>query len=178
MGWNWHLALQHAKVRPEAATQESHKKQAQQKLARQQAKWHGGCWPGVWSEQGGKQAEDSGSSQASQAGQSCTQWDLQIPCWPHGECVNPQVHLYQRQCKGDIGNVQWWTDKKTRQLSDSVKFAIHLSKEGVLSCKHGTQDVCMVNKVHKYHSMCKTAVCIYCCWDTMEDILLSIKIFY
>jgi hypothetical protein len=37
MGWNWHLASQHAKVWPEAATQESHKKQVQQKLARQQA---------------------------------------------------------------------------------------------------------------------------------------------
>ncbi len=37
MGWNWYLALQHAKVWPEATTQESHKKQAQQELARQQA---------------------------------------------------------------------------------------------------------------------------------------------
>ena len=37
IGWNWYLALQHTKVWPEAATQESCTKQAQQELARQQA---------------------------------------------------------------------------------------------------------------------------------------------
>jgi hypothetical protein len=37
MGWNWYLALQHTKECPEAAKQESHKKQVQQELARQQA---------------------------------------------------------------------------------------------------------------------------------------------
>ncbi len=26
----------------------------------------------------------------------------------------------KEECKGEIGNVQWWTDKKTRQLSESV----------------------------------------------------------
>jgi hypothetical protein len=36
MGWNWYLASQHARECPEAATQESCKKQAQQELARQQ----------------------------------------------------------------------------------------------------------------------------------------------
>jgi hypothetical protein len=24
-----------------------------------------------------------------------------------------------------------------------------------MSCKHGTQEVCMVNEVRKYHNMCK-----------------------
>jgi hypothetical protein len=37
MGWNWYLALQHTKECPEAAIQESCKKQVQQELARQQA---------------------------------------------------------------------------------------------------------------------------------------------
>jgi hypothetical protein len=49
---------------------------------------------------------------------------------------------------------------------------------GVVICKHGTQDVCTMNKVRKYHSMCKTLVSICCCWDAIEDISLSIKIFY
>jgi hypothetical protein len=31
----------------------------------------------------------------------------------------------------------------------------------ILSCKHGTQDVCMVNKVCKYHCMCKAVTCVY-----------------
>ncbi len=178
MGWNWHLASWHTKVWPEAATQESCNKQAQQKLAKQQAQWCGGCWQGVRSKQGGNQAEDYGSTQASQAGWSHTQQDSQIPCWPHGERVNPQGHQYQQQYKGEIGNIQWWTDKKTRWLSDSVKFVIHLSKEVVVSCKHSAQDMCVENKVRKYHSMCKMAVSICCHWDTMEDILLSIKMFY
>jgi hypothetical protein len=43
MGLNWHLASQHAKECPEAATQESFKKQAQQEMARQQAQQRGGC---------------------------------------------------------------------------------------------------------------------------------------
>jgi hypothetical protein len=37
MGWNWYLVSQHTKECPEAATQESCKKQAQLELARQQA---------------------------------------------------------------------------------------------------------------------------------------------
>jgi hypothetical protein len=26
----------------------------------------------------------------------------------------------KEECKGEIGNVQWWTDKKVRRLSESV----------------------------------------------------------
>ncbi len=48
------------------------------------------------------------------------------------------------------------------KVYESVKFVIHLSKEGVVSCKHSTQDVCTVNKVRKYHSsMCKMVVSGY-----------------
>ncbi len=89
VGWNWYLVLWHAKEYTETAMQENCKKQVQQELARQQAQWRGGCWSGVWSKQGGDQAEDSWSSQASQAGWSCTRQDLQIPCWPHRVHVNP-----------------------------------------------------------------------------------------
>jgi hypothetical protein len=37
-----------------------------------------------------------------------------------------------------------------------------MSKEDVMSCKHSTHDVCMVNKVCKYHNMCKIvdSVCV------------------
>ncbi len=62
--------------------------------------------------------------------------------------------------------------------SATIVFLCCPYEPSVVSCKHGAQDVCMGNKVHKYHSMCKMAVCIRFCWDTMEDILSSIKIFY
>jgi hypothetical protein len=51
-----------------------------------------------------------------------------------------------------------------------VKFIIHLSKEGFMICKHGTQDVCTVNKVREYHSMCKTVVNVYVATETQPRI--------
>jgi hypothetical protein len=38
----------------------------------------------------------------------------------------------------------------------------------VVSCKHGTQDVCLVNKVRKYHNMCKTMVSVYVASETQQ----------
>ncbi len=35
-----------------------------------------------------------------------------------------------------------------------------------MSCKHGTQDVCTVNEVPKYHSMCKMVVKLYVAVET------------
>ncbi len=39
-----------------------------------------------------------------------------------------------------------------------------------MSCKHGTQDVCMVNKVHEYHGMCKTVDSVYVAVETQQRI--------
>ncbi len=50
----------------------------------------------------------------------------------------------------------------------SVKFLIHLSKEGVVSCKHGTQDVYIVKEVCKYHSMCEMMVSVYVAIETQQ----------
>ncbi len=40
----------------------------------------------------------------------------------------------------------------------------------VVSCDHGTQDVCKVNKVRKYHSMCETVVSAYVAVETQRRI--------
>jgi hypothetical protein len=40
----------------------------------------------------------------------------------------------------------------------------------VVSCKHSTQDVCMVNKVRKYHSMCKTVESVHAVVETQRRI--------
>jgi hypothetical protein len=39
-----------------------------------------------------------------------------------------------------------------------------------VSCKHGTQDVCMVNKKRKYHSMCKTVESVHAAVKTLRRI--------
>jgi hypothetical protein len=40
----------------------------------------------------------------------------------------------------------------------------------VVSCKQGTQDVCMVNKVQKYHSMCETVESVHAAVETQREI--------
>jgi hypothetical protein len=37
-----------------------------------------------------------------------------------------------------------------------------------VSCKHGTLDVCTVNKVRKYHSMCETVDSVYIAIETKQ----------
>ncbi len=39
-----------------------------------------------------------------------------------------------------------------------------------MSCKHGTQDLCTVNKVRKYHSICKTVESVYVATETQQRI--------
>jgi hypothetical protein len=39
-----------------------------------------------------------------------------------------------------------------------------------VSCKHGTQDLCTVNKVRKYHSICKTVESVYVATETQQRI--------
>jgi hypothetical protein len=72
------------------------------------------------------------------------------------------------------------TRKQVGCLSESVgKCVAHLSKEGVVSCKYGTQDVCTANEVRKYHSMCKTVESVHAAFETQRFfVLLSIKIFH
>jgi hypothetical protein len=44
-------------------------------------------------------------------------------------------------------------------------FLMHL---GIVSCKHSTQDVCTVNMVREYHSMCKMVVSVYVAIETQR----------
>jgi hypothetical protein len=39
-----------------------------------------------------------------------------------------------------------------------------------MSCKHGTQDVCTVNKVRKYPSMCKRVESVHAAVETQRRI--------
>ncbi len=39
-----------------------------------------------------------------------------------------------------------------------------------MSCKHSTQDVCTVNKVHKCHSMCETVESVHAAVETHRRI--------
>ncbi len=39
-----------------------------------------------------------------------------------------------------------------------------------MSCKHGTEEVCMVNEVRKYHSMCKTVESVNAAVETQRRI--------
>jgi hypothetical protein len=41
---------------------------------------------------------------------------------------------------------------------------------GVVSCKQGTQDVCVVNKVRKYHRMCETVVSVFFAIETQQRV--------
>jgi hypothetical protein len=42
-----------------------------------------------------------------------------------------------------------------------------------VSCKHGTQDVCTVKKVRKYHSMCKMVECVLAAVETQRIIFIK-----
>jgi hypothetical protein len=37
-----------------------------------------------------------------------------------------------------------------------------------VNCEHGTQHVCTVNKVCKYHSMCEMVVSVYIAVETQQ----------
>ncbi len=39
-----------------------------------------------------------------------------------------------------------------------------------MSCKHGTQDGCTVNKLHKYHSMCEMVDSVYVAIETQQRV--------
>jgi hypothetical protein len=39
-----------------------------------------------------------------------------------------------------------------------------------VSCKHGTQDVCTVNKVCKYHSMCEMVESVHAAVETQRRV--------
>ncbi len=46
---------------------------------------------------------------------------------------------------------------------------------GVVSCTHGTLDVCMVNKVCKCHSMCQTVDSVYVAFETQQRVFHQIS---
>jgi hypothetical protein len=39
-----------------------------------------------------------------------------------------------------------------------------------VNCEHGTQDVCTVNKVRKYHSMCETVESVQAAVETRRRV--------
>jgi hypothetical protein len=47
------------------------------------------------------------------------------------------------------------------------KFA---GRRDVVSCKQGTQDVCTVNKVRKYHSMCEMLESVHAAVETQRRV--------
>ncbi len=47
-----------------------------------------------------------------------------------------------------------------------------------MSCKNGTQDVCMVNKVRKYHSMCKRVESVHAAVATQRRIFCQVSRFF
>jgi hypothetical protein len=49
-------------------------------------------------------------------------------------------------------------------------FQMMFSVLNVVSCKHGTQDVCTVNKRGKYPSMCKTVESVHAAVETQRRI--------
>jgi hypothetical protein len=48
--------------------------------------------------------------------------------------------------------------------------AISDPEKNVVSCKHGTQNVCMVNEVHKYQCLCKTVESVHAAVETQRGI--------
>jgi hypothetical protein len=50
-----------------------------------------------------------------------------------------------------------------------------LENKAVVSCKHGTLDVCMVNKVRKYHNMCKTVDSVYAAFETQGGVFCLVS---
>ncbi len=40
----------------------------------------------------------------------------------------------------------------------------------VMSCKHGAQDVCTMNNVWKYHSMCETVESVHAVVETQRRV--------
>ena len=78
------------------------------------------------------------------------------------------------------GNLRVRMTKNVKECVEAL--AWHLSETGtVVSYKHGTLDVCMVNKEHKYnsmcemvtdeyHSMCKMVNSVYVAFDTQQRI--------
>jgi hypothetical protein len=43
----------------------------------------------------------------------------------------------------------------------------------VVSCEHGTQDVCTVKEVRKYHSMCETVESVHTAVETQRRIFVE-----
>jgi hypothetical protein len=72
-----------------------------------------------------------------------------------------------------------FTADLNRQNAKSIDFHCkHFGgsmEECVVSCKHITQDLCAVNKVRKYHSMCKTVESVYIAIETQQRIFCRVS---
>ena len=67
------------------------------------------------------------------------------------------------------GNLRVRMTKNVKECVEAL--AWDLSETGtVVSYKHGTLDVCMVNKVCEYHSMCRRVVSVYVAVETQQRI--------
>ncbi len=58
-----------------------------------------------------------------------------------------------------------------RQHKDYLDGKLTISR----AVKHGTQDVCMVNKVRKYHSMCEMVESVHSTVETQRRVFCSVS---
>ncbi len=56
-----------------------------------------------------------------------------------------------------------------------AKATVPTATVSVVSCKHGTQDVCTVNKIRKYHSMCKMVESVHAAAETQRRIFCQVS---
>jgi hypothetical protein len=70
----------------------------------------------------------------------------------------------------EVGQMEGNLPGSPREKDGREALVFHCREQHVMSCKHGTQDVCTVNKVHKYHSMGKTVESVHTAVETQRRI--------
>ncbi len=87
--------------------------------------------------------------------------------------VKPYAHPHPEKVLKHL--IYVWHGHGMQCLNQSVvAWFAHLHQVGfqptlVMSCKHGTGDVCTVNKVREYHSMCKMVGSVYVAVEIQHD---------
>jgi hypothetical protein len=79
-----------------------------------------------------------------------------------------KLSLFFHPHSTDFYHVHLLNEDHDKQNSDNGSV---LQKTLVMNCKHGTQDVCMVNMVRKYYSMCETVESVHAAVETQRRIL-------
>ncbi len=163
------MVLQHAKECTKAATQESCKKQAQQELAKQQAQWRGGCWSVVWRNKVEiKQKMLEALRLLRQADQALNEVckyfnDLTKDVWTSRSTNTKE------ECKGELKmSTGELTRKQDGCLSQLLEWSHIWVRRVLWAVKHGSQEVCTVNKVCKYHSMCEMVESVHAAVETQR----------